>query len=127
MDVLAANQTAGVNALNNAIQSNFAQLNYNLASQECDTRRTVTDGVRDLIDAGANNTRAILDFLVQDKIDTLTAENQSLKGQISQSEQNAYLVNTLRPAVIPSYTVPNPYAYTSNTCPYSTGCGCTGM
>lgn len=127
MDILAANQTAGVNALNNALQSNFAQLNYNLASQECDTRRAVTDGVRDIIDSSANNTRAILDFLVQDKLDTLLAENQSLKGQISQSEQNAYLINALRPAVVPAYTVPNPYAYTSNSCPYTTGCCCTGM
>ena len=50
--------------------------------------------------------RSILDFLVQDKIDTLNAENASLRGQISQSEQNAYLISQLQSkAPIPAYIV----------------------
>jgi hypothetical protein len=42
----------------------FADLNYNLATQACDTRHAITD-----------STRQIIDFLTQDKIATLTAEN----------------------------------------------------
>ena len=50
-----------------------------------------------------------LDFLVQDRITALTTENQALKGQISQSEQNAYLISQLRPVANPAYIVANPY------------------
>lgn len=104
------------------IDSNFATLNYNLATEACADRAAVTTGVRDVIDNANANTRQILDFLIQDRITALTTENQALKGQISQSEQNAYLLNALRPPVIPAYTVQNPYAYGG----YST-CPCNGM
>ena len=104
----------------NAIDAGFATLNYNLATEACADRAAVTTGVRDVIDNANNNTRAILDFLVQDRITALTTENQALKGQISQSEQNAYLLNTLRPVAEPAYIVANPY-----TGYYGyTGCGC---
>lgn len=75
----------------NLIQSNFANLNYNLATQNCDTRRAIADSTRDIIDANNSNTRQIIDFLVNDKISTLQAENQSLKFKASQAEQNAFI------------------------------------
>ena len=75
----------------NIINSNFANLNYNLATQGCDTRRAIADSTRDIIDANNNNTRQIIDFLVNDKISTLQAENQSLKFKASQAEQNAFI------------------------------------
>ena len=57
---------------------------------------------------------------VQSKLNDLEAENASLRGQISQAEQNAYLVNALG-AKVPqaAYIVANPYTGTA----YS-GCGC---
>jgi hypothetical protein len=91
-----------------AIERGFAETNYNLATQACDTRRAIE-----------NSTRSILDFLTQDKIATLAAENQSLKFAASQAAQNAYLVGELRPCPVPAYTVPNPYC--CNT--YVGGCG----
>jgi hypothetical protein len=45
---------------------------------------------------------------VQDRLTALTTENQALKGQISQSEQNAYLLSRLQPSPIPAYPV-SPY------------------
>lgn len=93
----------------NKIDSNFANLNYNLATQECDTRRAIEDAARESITNQNNNTRQILDFLVQDRITALTTENVALRGQISQSEQNAYLINALRPSAEPAYIVANPY------------------
>ena len=93
----------------NKIDSNFANLNYNLATQQCDTRRAIEDAARESITNQNNNTRQILDFLVQDRITALTTENAALRGQISQSEQNAYLINALRPAAEPAYLVANPY------------------
>lgn len=92
-----------------AIERGFAEVNYNMATQACDTRRTITDSARDIIDNNNAGIRSILDFLTQDKIATLTAENQNLKFAASQAAQNAYLVNELRPSPVPAYTVANPY------------------
>lgn len=103
--------------LNNNIGTQFANLNYNLADQSCQTRRTIADSTRDIIANQDANTRSILDFLTQDKIATLTAENQSLKFAASQAEQNNYLVRTLNPTPVPAYTVPNPYCNCGS-------CGC---
>ena len=101
-----------------AIERGFADTNYNLATQACDTRRAIADSTRDIIDSNNAGVRSILDFLVQDKITALQAENQGLKLAASQAAQNAYLVNELRPCPVPAYTVPNPYCCNTyvNTC-----------
>ena len=101
-----------------AIERGFADTNYNLATQACDTRRAIADSTRDIIDSNNAGVRSILDFLVQDKIATLQAENQGLRLAASQAAQNAYLVNELRPCPVPAYTVPNPYCCNTyvNTC-----------
>lgn len=91
-------------SIERGIERGFADTNYNLATQSCETRQAI-----------ANSTREILDFLVKDKIATLQAENADLRLAASQARQNAYLVNELRPAPIPAYNVPNPYV----------GCGCS--
>ena len=96
----------------------FADLNYNLATQACDTRHAIAD-----------STRQIIDFLTQDKIATLTAENQSLKFAASQAAQNAFIAanqeaqtaELLRrldaPAPVPAYVVANPNCcYTPCSC-----------
>ena len=102
------------------IERGFCDLNYNLATQSCDTRRAIADSSRDIIDNANGNTRAILDFLTQDKIATLTAENQSLKLAASQQAQNNFLISELAPKLpVPAYAVPNPFA-SYNPC----GCGC---
>jgi hypothetical protein len=69
----------------------FADLGYALATQSCDTRRAICDSTRDIIDSNNAGVRSILDFLTQDKIAALTAENQTLKFAASQQAQNAYL------------------------------------
>jgi hypothetical protein len=63
-----------------------------MAKGFCDLGNVVQNTTRDIIDNANGNTRAILDFLVQDKISTLTAENQSLRLAASQSNQNAVLM-----------------------------------
>ena len=117
-----------------ALATGFADLNYNLATQSCDTRRAIADASRDIIASNEAGVRSILDFLTQDKIATLTAENQSLKFAASQSAQNAFitanqeaqtarLINQLQtPCPIPAYVVPNPNACYGVS--YTTGCGC---
>ena len=105
------------------IEKGFADLGYNLATQECQTRQVINDATRDIIDANNAGTRSILDFLTQDKIASLTAENQSLKFAASQAAQNNYLISALQPAPVPAYTVPNPHAVT-NYCGYNASCTC---
>lgn len=101
------------------IEKDFADLNYNMATQSCQTRQAICDSTRDIIDNQNAGVRSILDFLTQDKIAALTAENQSLKFAASQAAQNQYLVSELGyKAPVPAYTVPNPYAS------YFNGCGC---
>ena len=108
---------------------NFADLGYALATQSCDTRRAIADSTRDLIENNNAGVKSILDFLTQDKIATLTAENQSLKFAASQAAQNAFitanqeaqtaeLIRRLgRDNPVPAYVVPNPNCcYTANTC-----------
>ena len=105
-----------------AIERGFCDVNYNLATQSCDTRRTITDGVRDIIDNQNSGTRAILDFLTQDKIASLQAENQSLKFAASQANQNlalgammdantAELLRRIVPTPVPAYPVCPPYGF----------------
>ena len=79
------------------------------------------DATRDIIENQNNNARSIMDFLVQDKIATLQAENQGLRFAASQAAQNTYLLNELKQCPVPAYVVPNPYCcggtynYASNT------------
>lgn len=93
----------------NLINQNFSDLNYRMATSDCDTRRAITDAARDITENQNAGTRAILEFLTQDKISTLEAENQALKFAQSQSTQNAFLISQLAPKAIPAYLAPNPY------------------
>jgi phage-related baseplate assembly protein len=113
-----------------------------MATQACDTRNLIQNVARDITDNANANTRSIMDFLVQDKISTLTAENQALKFAASQASQNAFitanqeaqtaeLIRRLgRDCPVPAYVVPNPnccygnplgVGYSGN---YGGGCGC---
>jgi len=114
-------------------QAAIQGVRYDMATQACDTRNTIQNSTRDIIDNANANSRAILDFLTQDKIATLTAENQSLKFQASQAAQNAFitanqeaqtaeLIRRINPMPVPAYQVPNPYAGCG--CYSSCGCGC---
>lgn len=97
----------------------IAQVRYDMAAQACDTRNTVQNATRDIIDNANSNSRAILDFLTQSKLADLQSENQGLKLAASQAAQNSYLVSQLRPSPIPAYTVQNPYC-----CNQYAACGC---
>lgn len=99
----------------------IAQVRYDMASQACDTRNTVNTAARDIIDANNQNSRAILDFLVNSKMQDLQTENQGLKLAASQAAQNNYLISQLRPTPIPAYASCNPWAGGSYT-----GCGTCG-
>ena len=100
------------------VERGFADLGYALATQSCETRRTISDATRDILENNNAGVRSILDFLTKDKIDTLTAENASLRLAASQAAQNNYLVGQLAPKAVPAYMVTNPYTgqYGVGTC-----------
>lgn len=100
-------------------QRSIEGVRYDMAAQACDTRNTVQNATRDIIDNANSNSRAILDFLTQSKLSDLQTENQNLKLAASQAAQNSYLVSQLRPSPIPAYTVQNPYC-----CNQYAACGC---
>ena len=114
----------------------IADVKYAMATESCATRNTIQNTTRDIIDNANANSRAILDFLTQDKIATLTAENQSLKFQASQSAQNAFitanqeaqtaeLIRRLgRDCPVPAYVVPNPNCCYNANVTFGNGCGC---
>lgn len=67
-------------------------VNYNMATNTCALQNTMNNNTRDIIDSQNAGTRAILDYLCQDKISTLQNENQALRLAASQSNQNAVLM-----------------------------------
>ena len=120
------------------LQAGINGLSAQIAKCCCDAETSRQNNTRDIIESNNLNTRAILDFLTQDKISTLTAENQALKFAASQSAQNAFitanqeaqtaeLIRRLgRDTPVPAYMVPNPnccYGYGGT---WSTGCGGCG-
>ena len=130
-------------ALNNSIkdcccttQRAIDGVNFNMAKGFCDLGNVVNNSTRDILENNNTNTRAILDFLTNDKIATLTAENQSLKLSASQANQNAVLMaamdankaeilrRTGAECPTPAYVVqpPTPVRFPWNDC----GCGGNG-
>jgi hypothetical protein len=104
------------------IQNGFCNTNHNIDNIRYDAAQNTC---RITTNATAN-TQAILDKLCQmesnakdQRILDLTAQNQTQAFQLSQQNQNAVLISTLRPTPIPAYTVPY-YGYGYG---YQ-GCGC---
>ena len=115
------------------LERGFADTNYNMATQACETRHAIQD-----------STRQILDFLTTDKIATLQAENQALKFKASQSEQNAFITANQQAQTaelirrlgadcpVNAYVVqpPTPVTFPVNACGqfsgygYNGSCGC---
>lgn len=126
----------------NGVERGFCDLSHQLSDCCCENRQAIAqvrydmaNQTRDIIDGQNANTRAILDFLTQDKISTLQAENQALKFQASQAQQNAFitanqdaktaeLIRRLgRDNPVPAYVVPNPNCCYGNPVGVSYG-GC---
>ena len=101
-------------------QRNIDSVRYDMATGFCNLSNTIQNTTRDIIDNQNANYRGILDFLTNDKIESLRSENQTLKFAASQSAQNAFitanqeaqtaeLIRRLgRDCPIPAYVVPNP-------------------
>lgn len=99
-----------------------AQVRYDMATQACDTRNTVQNATRDIVENQNANSRAILDFLTNSKMRDLESANQELRLAASQAAQNNYLIFQLRPTPIPAYASCNPWAGSYTGCSGCSGC-----
>lgn len=117
----------------------IAQVRYDMATQACDTRNTVQNATRDIIDAMNSGFRGIDQRLTAQEIaakDAKIAEqNQRLFAAdlaASQSAQTLDMRNYVsaqfayyNPRPVPSFSVPAPYQYTGCGNQYNcNGCGC---
>lgn len=148
---LGYNMQGGFNSLGHQIsdcccqtQRAIDRVAYENQANTCALQNTINSTTRDILENANANSRAILDFLTQDKIATLTAENQSLKFQASQTAQNAFIQanQEAQTATLlrrlgaecpqPAYVVqpPQPVTFPTNCCGTvnyaSNGCGGCG-
>lgn len=106
------------NGINNTISNGFCQTNFNAQSN-----------TRDVLENANANTRAILDAIQANKVEALKdriyEQNQQITAlnlAASQSAQNEYLINQLKPCPTGAYLVANPNGPLNYQ--MQTGCGC---
>lgn len=88
-------------------EKQFMQTRFDAAQMNCGTLQAI-DKLGD----------RIIGYLAADKEQALRDENQALRLAASQSAQNQYLINQLRPAPVPAFCVPGPYYlnYANQSC-----------
>ena len=102
-------------------------VNYNMAQNTCNITNAINTSTRDIIDSQRDGTNAILNFLTQEKISSLQAENAALTAQLSQNAQTRTLIDTLRPCPQPAYITCSPYQSVYGVgYGYNNNCGCGG-
>ena len=117
----------GFYAVNTGLLTGFNGVQSQLASCCCDTQRAIERGFCETNANIVNQTRSVLEYLTNDKIDqmrnenqTLRNENQTLRFQASQAQQNAFITANQEAQTaelirrlgkdnpVPAYVVPNP-------------------
>lgn len=113
----------------------IGDLKYTVATEACETRHMMSNNTRDIIDNQNCNTRAILDFMVQNKMAEKDARIAQLENRLSQTDQNAVFraaldANTAellrrlgRDCPVPAYVVPNPHCCYGNPGTFGLGLG----
>ena len=118
-----------INFVNSSVERGFAASDYATANQTCELKNAI-----------AAQTTLINDKFcqlemreMQNKIDSLRSENQTLRFAESQQAQNNYLISQLQPVAKPAYLTCSPYQaqmhpfgfYGVSGYNNSCGCGCS--
>lgn len=140
VDGLGARVSTGMCDIRGAIKDNATQgiMNTNAIQQQlsnccCDMEKMSMQTRFDAQQMNCATLQAIdrvgdriIDYISNDKMQTLRDENQALRFAASQTAQNQFItqvgsdiVNRLNPPPVPAYTVPSPY-HSGCSC----GCGC---
>lgn len=102
------------NGIGRQVERGFADTNYNMAAQNCQTLQAI-DKVGD----------RVIDYLANKENQNLRDENFALRLAASQQAQNNYLVGQLgQKCPIPAYLTCNPNAPLNYSVNYGNGCGC---
>ena len=121
----------------------ISDLKFTAAQEACATRNLMQTNTRDIIDSQNAGTRAILDFMVQEKLSSKDARIAQLENQIALSNQTAVYradLDATRAELLrrlgaecpsPAFLVnpPTPINFPTNNCGtvqfgYNGGCGC---
>ena len=87
----------------------FNTLGHQISDCCCATQRLIERSTCDLLVNQNAQTQRIIDYLTNEKIESLRAENVALKGRISNDAQSAYLIDKLGyKNPVAAYVVPNP-------------------
>lgn len=123
---------AGFANVQQTLCQGFSGINQSISDCCCQTQRSI-DGVNynmarntcDIIQSGKDNTQRIIDYLTCKENQDLRDQVFALRLQASQSAQNAYLVDQLRPTAKPAYITCSPF---DSAFGYNRGgnCGCNG-
>lgn len=99
----------------NGVQTSINSVSHQISDCCCATQRAIDSvnynlakSTADVVQSNNANTQRILDYMQTEKINSLTAENVALKGQISNSRQTTDIISALSPCPKPAYVVPNP-------------------
>lgn len=88
---------------------NIDAVRYENAKNVGDVIHNTQLNTRDILESQNAGFQRILDFLTNDKIDTLRNELQSAQLQLGNMSQTTTLINTLRPFPAPAYITNSPY------------------
>lgn len=107
----------------------ISNVRNDMATDTCAVTTAISNAARDITDNANANYRALHDEIVQNRMDDLQQQVQSLNQAVSNRNLYNDLINTLRPCPIPSYQTCNPWGangyggYNYGVC-CNTGCGC---
>ena len=112
----------GFHGVDNAIctlgyqnQQGFNQLGHNLSDCCCTLGRAI-DGVNynmatntsAIVQAINSGNQKIIDYMQNEKIDTLNRKLATAESALNQCQNNAYLINQIKPCPIPAFITCNP-------------------
>ena len=103
------------------VNRNIDAVRYENAKNTCDIMTNTTMNTRDIIDSQNAGFQRILDFMTNDKIESLRNELQAAQLQLGNLSQTNTIIEALRPCAKPAYITCSPYTSTTN--PYGC-CGC---
>ena len=112
----------GFHGVDNAIctlgyqnQQGFNQLGHQISDCCCATQRAI-DGVNynmatntsAIVQAINSGNQKIIDYMQNEKIDTLNRKLATAENALNQCQNNAYLINQIKPCPIPAFITCNP-------------------
>ena len=133
----------GFHGVDNAIctlgyqnQQGFNQLGHQISDCCCATQRAI-DGVNynmatntnAIVQAINSGNQKIIDYMQNEKIDTLNRKLATAENALNQCQNNAYLINQIKPCPIPAFITCNPntgLTYPQGFTQANIGNGCCG-